>query len=167
MRLSRRWLLLGGAGLVLGACQSANNTPAPIVGRPAPDFAARSLDGERITLHQYRGQPLVLNFFATWCVPCLTELPAFQTIANRYAERGLAFLLVDLQEDPEEVALFLSELDVALPAVIDDTGEITKLYRVRGLPSTFFLDRAGIIQAVQMGALDERLLENGVGKIIE
>jgi thiol-disulfide isomerase/thioredoxin len=108
----------------------------------------------------------VLNFFATWCGPCRYELPAFQAVAQRHAERGLAVLLVDLQEDPADVGQFLESLKVKLPAAIDETGHVTKAYRVRGLPSTFFLDRGGVIRAVQLGALDDRALESGVDKIV-
>lgn len=149
---------------LLAAC--GGEEPAPVVGRPAPDFTVDSLEPEPLALQSFRGRPVVLNFFATWCGPCRDELPAFQAQAGKHAEAGLAVLLIDLQEDPDDVAVFLHELKIDLPTGIDRTGEVTKRYRVRGLPSTFFIDRQGVIRAVQMGALDERLLESGISKII-
>lgn len=152
---------------LLAACgPRPEDEPAPVVGRRAPDFTLPDLDGRPVTLRSYLGTPLVLNFYATWCGPCRFELPAFQEIATRYVDRGLRFLLIDLQEEPADVRRFLDELKVSLPSVIDETGEVTKLFRVRGLPATFFLDRGGVIRAAQLGALDERLLEMGVGKIL-
>lgn len=165
--LSRRCFLLGAVGLLgLAACGGQTEEPAPVVGRPAPDFSLTGLDGEPVALASLRGKPVVLNFFATWCLPCRQELPAFQAMAERHADKGLTVLLVDLQEDPADVAAFLESLDVGLSAVVDDTGRVTKAYRVRGLPSTFFLDRQGVIRAVQLGALDERALEGGVNRIV-
>jgi len=140
--LRRRVFVLGlGASFVSAACGAAEG-PAPIVG------------------------PVVVNFFATWCGPCRKELPAFQLLAERYADRDLTFLLVDMQEDPDAVAVFLSELRVTLPAVVDSSGEVAKSYRVRGLPSTFFIGRDGVIRQAQLGELDERLLEAGIANIV-
>jgi peroxiredoxin len=167
-RGGRRSFLAGAlATLALAACgQRPEEEPAPVVGRRGPDFSLTSLDGEPVSLAALRGRPVVLNFFATWCVPCRYELPAFQAMAQRHAERGLAVLLVDLQEDPADVGQFLESLNVELPAAVDETGHVTKAYRVRGLPSTFFVDREGVIRAVQLGALDERALDSGVAKIV-
>jgi cytochrome c biogenesis protein CcmG/thiol:disulfide interchange protein DsbE len=166
-RPDRRSFLAGALGLVaLAGCGTPEQEPAPVVGRRGPDFTLTGLDGESVSLASFRGRPVVLNFFATWCIPCRTELPAFQAAAKRHADRGLAVVLVDLQEDRDEVGGFLESLDVSLPAVIDETGHVTKAYRVRGLPSTFFVDREGVIRAVQFGALDDRALESGVAKIV-
>jgi cytochrome c biogenesis protein CcmG/thiol:disulfide interchange protein DsbE len=166
-RAGRRSVLAGAlASLALAACGNRPEEPAPVVGRRGPDFTLTSLDGESVSLASLQGHPIVLNFFATWCIPCRSELPAFQEMARRHAERGLAVLLVDLQEDPGDVGQFLESLKVSLPAVVDDTGHVTKAYRVRGLPSTFFVDREGVIRAVQLGALDDRTLEGGIAKIV-
>src|SRR5206468_3066388 len=118
------------------------------------------------SLRSMAGKPVVLNFFATWCVPCTKELPTFQQLAERYADRGLTFLLVDMQEDPDDVAVYLDDLKVALPAAVDQTGEIVKTYRVRALPSTFFVGRDQIIKMAQLGVLDERLMAEGISKIV-
>jgi thiol-disulfide isomerase/thioredoxin len=163
----RRRFLAGLLGLLaLAGCSAQPEEPAPVVGRRAPDFTLESLGGQSVSLASLQGKPVVLNFFATWCGPCKYELPAFQAMAERHADRGLTFLLVDLQEDAEQVAPFLESLKVSLPAVLDESGRVTKTYRVRGLPSTFFVDREGVIRAVQLGALDDRALEGGIAKIV-
>jgi peroxiredoxin len=164
MRVGRR--AFAAAAVALAALACAGEGPAPIVGRRAPDFTLSSIDGGRISLSELQGRPVVVNFFATWCQPCKKELPAFQALAAQYAESGLAFLLVDMQEDPDDVAVFLGELGVTLPAVVDASGEVSKAYRVRGLPSTFFVGRDGLIKAVQLGELDGRMLEAGISKIV-
>ena len=165
MTLTRRSLLFGGSALVLAACRS-NDGPAPIVGRAAPDFTGDLLPIGEQKLSDLIGHPVVLNFFATWCIPCKQELPTFERLAGRYADKGLSFLLVDMSEDPDDVARFLDELKVTLPTVVDQTGEIVKLYRVRALPSTFFIGRDGNIKMAQLGALDENLLSQGISKIV-
>jgi cytochrome c biogenesis protein CcmG/thiol:disulfide interchange protein DsbE len=164
MPLPRR-AFLGGL-LALAAIGCAGEAPAPVVGRPAPDFELGSIDGERISLAGLRGRPVVVNFFATWCKPCKQELPAFQAQAARHVDNELTFLLVDMQEDPDDVAVFLGELGVSLPAVVDSSGEVGKTYRVRGLPSTFFVGRDGVIKQAQLGELDGRALESGISKIV-
>jgi peroxiredoxin len=164
MRLGRR-ALVGGA-LALAAVGCAAEGPAPVVGRRAPDFKLASIDGGEVSLAGLQGKPVVVNFFATWCNPCKKELPAFQALSQQYAEQGLTFLLVDMQEDPDDVAVFLGELQVSLPTVVDSSGEVGKTYRVRGLPSTFFIGRDGTIKQAQLGELDGRLLETGISKIV-
>ena len=160
--MKRRAFLVG--ALSLAACGPTQEEPAPVVGRRAPEFRLAKLDGEPLALAELQGKPVVLNFIATWCGPCKVELPAFQRLAGRRPE--LSVLLVDLGEDSEMVSEFLDSLKVSLPTVLDESGQVTKSYRVRGLPSTFFIDRAGVIRAIQLGALDERALESGVTKIV-
>jgi cytochrome c biogenesis protein CcmG/thiol:disulfide interchange protein DsbE len=160
--VKRRAFLVG--AVALAACGRVQEEAAPVVGRRAPEFRLAKLDGQPLALAELQGQPVVLNFMATWCGPCKVELPAFQQLAGRRPE--LSVLLVDLGEDSEMVGEFLDSLKVSLPTVLDESGQVTKSYRVRGLPSTFFIDREGVIRAIQLGALDERALETGIAKIL-
>ena len=164
MRLGRRAFVGGAIAIATVGCAGA--APAPVVGRPAPDFKLGSIEGGELSLSGLQGRPVVVNFFATWCTPCKKELPAFQALSAQYADRELTFVLVDMQEDPDDVAVFLGELNVRLPAVVDSSGEVGKSYRVRGLPSTFFVGRDGLIKQAQLGELDERLLAAGISKIV-
>lgn len=155
------------ASALIAACGTTPEGPAPVVGRRAPEIALPSIEGGQLSLSALLGKPVVVNFFATWCVPCRKELPAFQEKAGQYADRGLSFLLVDMQEDPDDVATFLGDLGVTLPAVVDASGEVVKTYRVRALPTTFFVDRAGVVRFAQLGQLDPRALDDGISTIVQ
>jgi len=137
------------------------------VGTPAPDFALVDRAGEVVSLSDFRGKPLVLNAWATWCAPCVEELPFFQQLDDEInAEASeLGFLLLNSGEAPDAAAVFLEELGVTLPAVfdatrdqaealeVDETLDVLRDYRVRGMPTTFFINAEGIIQGVKVGLL--------------
>ena len=137
------------------------------VGTSAPDFALVDRAGEVVSLAEFQGKPLVLNAWATWCAPCVEELPLFQSIANEVngEEAALGFLLINSGEAPDAAAAFLEELEVTLPAVfdatreqaatleVDETLDVLRDYRVRGMPTTFFIDAEGVIQGVKVGLL--------------
>ncbi len=157
-------LLLAGCALWPGGGEPAS-PPGP--GQPAPDFALPALDGTPRRLSDLHGRPVLLNFFATWCVPCRVELPEFERAAERYRDRGLVVLLVDVQEEPEAVAAFVRDLGLRSPVVLDRTGEVAARYRVQGLPSSFFVGRDGLIRVTRLGVLDRALLERGLARILD
>lgn len=142
----------------------------PEVGRPAPDFTLPALDGGRLSLSSLRGKPVVLNFFASWCGPCLAELPEFQQAALRHRHHNLVALLVNLQEDRRTVEEFAGRLGLRTPMtpiVLDQTGEVAVgRYRLRGLPTSVFIDRAGVIRAIHPGPVSGPQLERYVSAIV-
>ena len=128
------------------------------IDQPAPDFELRSLDGGTVRLSEFRGQTVVLNFWATWCPPCRTEMPEFDAAYREHqaAGGGLVVLAVDdLATDSEsEVRDFIDELGVAFPVLFDtSTSEVAKRYGVVGRPSTFFIDPDGTLRARNVGPL--------------
>jgi len=129
----------------------------PLVGQPAPAFAVTSLTGAPITLAGYLGKPLLLNFWATWCVPCRQELPALQQFAADQGENW-AVLGLDEQEQPDTVGTFAHGLGVTYPLAIDGDGSIAQRYRVQGLPTSFLIDAQGIVRQTHLGALDAATL---------
>ncbi len=131
--------------------------PAPEPGSPAPDFTLQTLDGETITLSDLRGQPVVINFWATWCPPCRAEIPALDAV---YRAQGgdVVILGVDVQESPATVAAFAAEYDMSYPVPLDPDAEVARLYRVRAFPTTVFVDADGVVRHVVTGALNEALL---------
>jgi len=135
------------AGLVLWYQATA---AAPVVGRRAPDFTVDLLAGDTVSLNQFRGRPVILNFWATWCPPCVEELPAFQRVVQ---EGRAEVLAVNVGETGEEAADFLRRLGVDLPVALDGSGDLLTRYRVLGLPQTFFIDAGGVIRHVERGAL--------------
>lgn len=136
-------------------------------GDTAPDFRLINAQGEVVQLSDFFGTPLVLNIWATWCPPCVEELPLFQQFYDEYSNSGELFnvLLVNNNEDAAAASAFLQELGVTLPSVydaskyqreqddLDKTTDVIESYRVRGMPSTYFIDAEGAIAGVKAGFL--------------
>lgn len=127
--------------------------PAPAVGHPAPAFELTALDGTPFVLSELRGTPIVLNFWATWCGPCQRELPELQHASERY-DGSVLIVGVDQGEAADVVQGFVDELGLTFPIPMDSDFEVGELYNVRGLPTTFFIDRDGIIRDVWAGEMN-------------
>ena len=155
--------LLGGA-LFIGATRVRPATgaalapapvaaaPAPVVGHPAPAFTLRTPDGATVALADLRGTVVLVNFWATWCPPCRTEMPAIQTAYARYQGQGFRVLAVTAGEEPASVVAFLRAYDLHFPALLDD-GLVSAAYGANALPSSFFIDRRGVVRAVYKGPI--------------
>jgi peroxiredoxin len=132
------------------------------LGQPAPDFVLQDArSGALVSLSDFRGRIVVLNFWATWCPPCRAEMPEFQ---RTFEERGdnLVVLAVDFQETDEQVRAFLDEFGVTFPVVMDRDGKVRQHYGVLGLPGTFFIDREGIVRGQNYGPVFGDLLSDGI-----
>jgi len=134
----------------------AESNAAGRVGEKAPDFSWVTPDGPTTRLSALRGRPVVVNFWATWCVPCRTEMPLLDASAK---ETGVSFLEVDLEEDPQAIRAFFDGLQLRhLSPLLDSDGVIFRRWGVVSLPTTFFVDRDGIVRQVEIGPLTpERL----------
>ncbi len=171
-----RWHLLFVTILVLGsgwvwasralvAVQVDPRAPQPAIGYPAPDFALKTLDGKSISLNAYRGTPVVLNFWATWCGPCQNELPALQATAERYADDVLV-LGIDQGESADLVQKYVDQLGLTFPIPMDADNAVANRYNVTGMPTTFFIDSDGIIRHFWMGEMNRITLAEGIAKIL-
>lgn len=160
--------ILGGDDFSIGSNAEVRYQPAvPEIDAPAPRFALDSLSGEEIDTGQLIGKPLMINFWATWCGPCRLEMPLLQEYSLAH-EDSLEVLAVNVGESSEEVQVFVDEMGLDLPVLLDQTNSVENLYRVRGLPSTFFIDRDGIIRYEHIGLLSEGQLRGyleGLGVI--
>jgi cytochrome c biogenesis protein CcmG, thiol:disulfide interchange protein DsbE len=123
----------------------------PLIGSQAPDLTLETLEGETVTLTDLNGQVVLINFWATWCLPCRDEMPAIQKVYDQYRDHGFAVLGVNFLETNGEVQAFVQELDLTFPILMDRDGEVTLRYAVIGLPTSFFVDRSGVIQNVTIG----------------
>ena len=138
----------GGVAVLFGAV-TATQGPAR-VGNLAPDRSWVTPQGDILRLAALRGRPVVLNFWATWCVPCRTELPEFDAIAAENPD--VRMLAIDLQEDAATVKAYVERLNLrALVPVLDPDGAAARGYGVMGLPTTFFIDADGVIRHVEVG----------------
>lgn len=150
-RLRRRsHLLLLLVVLVAAGCEERS---APGVGGPAPEFVLPTPAGAVRKLSSYRGRPIVLNLWATWCPPCIAELPVLNDIAKTYGDQGLVVLGLAGDENTQDVHDFLARNDVEFEVFLDANGEVGTDYGITGYPETFFIDRQGIIRDRLVGPL--------------
>jgi peroxiredoxin len=131
----------------------------PVEGALAPDLALPGLDGELVTLSDLRGRPVLLNFWTTWCAFCREERAALQQAHEQYSENGLSVLAVAIGEDPTLLENFVEEQGLTYAIVLDSDARVSREYRVRGIPASFFIDREGVIQVSHVGALSEELIQ--------
>jgi cytochrome c biogenesis protein CcmG, thiol:disulfide interchange protein DsbE len=150
------WIWAGRVTSGSGA-DGASLPPAPVVGHPAPDFTLTMVNGETFALSDHRGTPVVLNFWATWCPPCRAELPELEAASRRY-QGQVVIVGVDQAEPASTVQAFAQQMGLTFPLPLDTSAQVSRLYRVRSLPTTYFIDREGIIREMQIGALTEATL---------
>lgn len=141
------------------------STPQPAVDHPAPDFTLTKLNGEPFVLSEQQGTPLVLNFWATWCGPCQNELPVLQTASERFQGR-VQIVGVDQGETATTVARFVEEYGLTFAIPMDEEMVVSEQYGVRGLPTTFFIDRNGVIRHLWIGEMNSVTLAEGIAEIL-
>ena len=147
-----------------GQLIAAEGAAYPAVGRMAPDFRLPTLDGGSFQLSDQRGKPVVLNFWATWCGPCRNELPAIQKAAEHLSDQ-VVFAAVDQGEEAATVQSYVDEMGLTFTIPMDDGGEVGYVYNVKGLPTTFFIDRNGVIQSLWMGEMNSVTLAENIAMI--
>lgn len=151
------------AVFLLAACSPAFlSAPAPEVGAQAPDFSLQALDGEAISLSQFRGRVVLLNFWATWCGPCRLEMPAIQ---DRYNDGGFEVLAINFDEPAAQIVPFVGELGLTFPVLLDPGGNVQELYRVRGYPTSFLVDADGIIRFLHIGEMSPEIIHNYLAQL--
>lgn len=130
-----------------------SSSPSPREGFLAPDFTLDTLDGGQVTLSELRGKIVIINLWATWCPPCRAETPALEKSYEQYKDSGVVLLGVNLtdQDSVSEVESFVQEFKLTYPILLDRDGSVSTLYQLRGLPTTYFVNRAGIIRTVVVG----------------
>ena len=126
---------------------------APQVGFKAPDLSLDSLSGENIILSEITNSPVVLNFWASWCPPCRTEMPDFQQAYLEYKNQGVLFIAVNAtnQDKLDDVLSFTNQHQLTFPILLDHSGITSKTYNVHSLPTTYFIDNQGIIRKIIIG----------------
>ena len=147
------------AAIVGAGCGATPLTPATPgaamarIGAPAPDLSLPLLDGGTQDLARERGKVVLLNFWATWCIPCRAEMPELQRLADDLRGEQFTLLTIDLQEDGAAIEGFRQELGLRLPVLLDEDGGVTRGYGVRGLPATFLIDQHGELRQQRLGPL--------------
>jgi peroxiredoxin len=131
------------------------NDQKPIKGQPAPDFVLRAADGSLVKLSDLRGKVVWVNFWASWCIPCKTELPFIQKIYDEKRADGLEVLAVNWQDDLATASGFFTSHNLSVLLLLDRSGSVYDQYKLQGLPDSFFIDREGNLETLQFGSLTE------------
>lgn len=182
----RRWNLLLASIVLFGASwifltrtppsQTTGGAPppSPKEGFSAPDFSLDLWNEDNsdtiVSLADYRGHVVMINFWATWCPPCREEMPAIQSVYEEYQGQGFVVLAVNttFQDNEFDIKDFVAEYNLSFPILLDWTGDVSQQYQLRGLPSTYFIDRQGVIQAVIVGGpMQETMIRSRVEAMLK
>ncbi len=139
-------------GAALAACLltvSLARAEAPPT--PAPDFTLKSRSGENLRLSDYRGEVVMINFWASWCGPCRQEMPLLEQLYSEYNPLGFTILGVNVEEDSGKALAMLNEIPVSFPVLFDTSSKVSKLYNVVAMPSTVLVDRDGRVRFLHRG----------------
>jgi len=159
-----------GSGLLIAGCSNSG----PQVGKLAPDFQLQSLDGQTVSLSDFRGKPVLVNFWASWCPPCQFEMPFIQEIYEdkEWSDKGLVILAIDIIDDlrgesPAKVKDFMQSHSFSFLVLLDINQDVALKYSIRAIPTTFFIGKDGIIEDIKIGPfVGKAEIERRLGKII-
>jgi cytochrome c biogenesis protein CcmG/thiol:disulfide interchange protein DsbE len=137
------------------------------VGAAAPAFTLEQLDGPSVRFpEQYRGQVVAVRFWADWCPYCHDEMKGLEPVYRQHRDRGLVILAINVLQPPETVRPFVRELGISYDVLLDPQGEVTRDYRVMGLPMTFIVDRQGVIRARIVGECTPEVFERAIAGLL-
>ena len=137
--------------LVLSIFMGSSLASSGLTGQSAPDFVLKSATGENLRLSEYRGDVVMINFWATWCGPCRQEMPLLDELYGRYQRVGFNLLGVNIDDDSRRAMAMVNELGISFPVLFDEDKKVSKLYEVEAMPLTLLLDREGTVRHVHHG----------------
>ena len=147
---------------------AADGTDEALEADPAPDFTVYTADGKAVKLSDMKGTPVVLNFWASWCPPCKSEMPDFDEICKEF-DGKVTFMMVNLtdgvQETVESARNFIHMMEYTFPVYYDTDMDASTVYGIQSIPTTFFIDAEGKLIAYANGAMDGETLKRGIGMI--
>lgn len=132
-------------------------------GKEAPDFKLKTIEGKEVSLKDYRGKVVLINFWATWCPPCREEMPLFEKVYKKYKDKGFEILAISTDSSVDQVKKFLKEYRVSFPVLFDDAN-VSGLYGIQGLPTSFLINREGEVVKVRLGKYKE--IERDLKKVL-
>ena len=153
-------VLLGGCGGGASAETTGVNQ-----GNLAADFTLETVDGTEVSLSDYRGDVVLVNFWATWCPPCRAEIPDFEAAYRERQGDGFVVLGINVEESREAVAPFAQAMGMSYPVLLDRGGQVMKMYRAPGLPISLFIDRDGVIRVRHVGFLTGEQLQKYLAQL--
>jgi cytochrome c biogenesis protein CcmG/thiol:disulfide interchange protein DsbE len=154
--------------LAYGFRTDPRTIPTPLVGKPAAPFTLTTFGGEPVSLEALRGRVVVLNFWASWCVPaCYEEAPVLERGWRAWKDRGVTLVGINIQDREEAARQFLTRFDHTFPNAADPAGRVSVDYGVYGVPETFFIVRAGRVRVKHVGAVTDQVFEQHVRSLVE
>jgi len=162
------WTVVSRVPSAVGAPLSSS--PSPREGFLAPDFTLDTLDGKKVTLSELRGKIVLINLWATWCPPCRAEMPALENAYEQYKDSGVVILGLNVtnQDSEKDIPLFVDEFGLTFPILLDRDGSVSALYQLRGLPTTYFVNREGIIRTVVVGGpMNETFIRSKIEALLQ
>ena len=134
------------SGILVTGCAEALE-----IGKAAPSFQLTDIDGQSVSLSDFQGKPVLINFWATWCAPCLFEMPYIQEVYDEWAEPGLVVLAINVGESPSRVENFMHYFNFSFPVLLDMKKNVAAKYNVIGYPTTYIVDSESIIRDIRIG----------------
>ncbi len=157
----------GGAGGSEAITLTAGATgPAPRIGQEAPQFELLGLDGESFQLSDFRGQPVWISFWATWCPPCRAESPDMVTVYEANRDEGLVLIAISIAEGADTVRDYVERVGISYTVGLDQSTAVAATYRIVGIPTHLFIDRDGIVREFRIGSMSKGTMEKKVGAIM-
>ena len=154
--------------LAYGFKTDPREIPSPLLGRPAAAFSLTTFAGSPLSLEDLRGKVVMLNFWASWCVPaCYDEAPALERAWQAYRDKGVTVVGVDIQDKEEAARQFLSRFEHSFPNAPDSRGRVAVDYGVYGVPETFFIDRKGRVRFKHVGALTDDIARRHLDTLLK
>jgi cytochrome c biogenesis protein CcmG/thiol:disulfide interchange protein DsbE len=154
--------------LAYGFKTDPREIPSPLLGRPAAAFSLTTFAGAPVSLESLRGKVVLLNFWASWCVPaCYDEAPALESTWREYKDKGVVIVGVDIQDREEAARKFIAQFGHSFPNAPDPGGKVAVDYGVYGVPETFFIDRKGRVRFKQVGALTEEIARRRLDTLLK
>ena len=162
-------MTLIGSTITSGCSVGSDPARGPDIGKLAPDFQLDNLDGQSVSLSEFWGKPVLVNFWASWCPPCRSEMPFIQDTFTdkKWVDEELVVLAIDIGESPSTVSEFAKEYGLTFHILLDVARDVSLEYYVRAMPTTFFIDRGGIIREIRIGPFSSMTeIERSLRKII-
>jgi len=135
-------------------------------GEPAADFNIKRFDGGSFQLSDHKGKPVLINFFASWCVSCGDEVPILAKVSPEYTKKGVIFVGVAINDTESKARKFIEKYKLTFATGLDKDGQIRRDYQLYGMPTTLFVDKNGIINYLHMGGVSEELLRYELDKLL-
>lgn len=155
------------AAVALGCTEEKMEAPPKPAPKPAPEFSLPDLEGNLVSMKSLRGSPVLVNFWASWCLPCVEEMPEIDRFYRAKKDTGLKALMINLKEPPEVAGKMVERNGYIFHTLLDESGEVSEKFQVFGLPMTYFIDAGGVIRYSHMGRLTREIMYAGFDAITE